>query len=88
LQLLANTVKADPDVAPERETVVVEERTWNAFKDPGALWFPSAVWTIVSLVLFALSLFGLDRMEQREKALAAAAAEAEQPGDAREPVNA
>ncbi|MBW3664842.1 MAG: hypothetical protein KY469_17215 [Actinobacteria bacterium] len=88
LQLLANTVNADENVAPERETFVVEERTWYAFKDPGALWFPSAVWTVVSLVLFALSLFGLDRMEQREKAVAAAAAEAEQPGEAREPVNA
>ncbi|MDX1658678.1 MAG: hypothetical protein R3343_07655 [Nitriliruptorales bacterium] len=48
-------------------TEVVETGNWFAFKDPGAIWFPSAVWTGVSLLLFVLSLVGLDRMEQREK---------------------
>ncbi|MDX1619978.1 MAG: hypothetical protein R3320_03245 [Nitriliruptorales bacterium] len=48
-------------------TEVVETGNWFAFKDPGALWFPSAVWTVVALVGFILSLFGLDRIEQREK---------------------
>jgi hypothetical protein len=56
----------ESDSTVSRE-VVVEEGTWFAFKDPGALWFPSAVWTFAALILFALSLFGLDRMEQREK---------------------
>lgn len=67
------------DAPSETREVVVEERTWYAFKDPGALWFPSAVWTGVSFVLFAASLFGLDLVEQREKR---ARAEAEEPADA------
>lgn len=43
---------------------------WFAFYDQGANWFPSALWTIVSLVLFFVSLAYLDRLEQREKRLA------------------
>lgn len=77
LELVANFVQRQGP--PQRREVVVEERTWYAFKDPGAVWFPSAVWTGVSLLLFAGSLFGLDRLEQREKRRAA---EAEQPTDA------
>lgn len=45
----------------------VETLTWYAFKDPGAIWFPSAAWTGVFFVMFVLSLWALDRMEQREK---------------------
>lgn len=45
----------------------VASAEWFAFKDPGALWLPSAVWTIVSFLLFALCLALLDRIEQREK---------------------
>ncbi len=45
----------------------VETLTWYAFKDPGALWFPSAVWTFGWLALFVVSLWALDRIEQREK---------------------
>jgi hypothetical protein len=45
----------------------VEVLTWYAFKDPGALWFPSAVWTGLFLLMFVWSLWALDRMEQREK---------------------
>lgn len=45
----------------------VAETAWFAFKDPGAIWLPSAVWTIVSFLLFALCLALLDRIEQREK---------------------
>lgn len=77
LQVVATFVQQEG--APQPREIVVEERTWYVFKDPGALWFPSAVWTGISLVLFALSLFALDRLEQREKR---EAAEAEQPSDA------
>jgi hypothetical protein len=64
-------------------TEVVEEGVWFAFKEPGALWLPSAVWTILSLVLFALCLFGLDRIEQREKR---EQLEVEQPEDLQVPI--
>ncbi len=57
--------------------VAVEEGPWFAFKDPGAIWFPSAVWTGVSLVLFLISLFSLDALEQREKRTLGAVQEAE-----------
>lgn len=63
-EIRANYVDADGKLTRE---VVVEEGHWFAFKDPGRLWFPSAVWTFVSLLLFIVSLFALDRMEQREK---------------------
>ncbi len=45
----------------------VETLTWYAFKDPGALWFPSAVWTGLFFLMFVVSLWALDRIEQREK---------------------
>lgn len=48
-------------------TAVVAETAWFAFKDPGAIWLPSAVWTGLSFLIFALSLAMLDRIEQREK---------------------
>lgn len=48
-------------------TLPVNEEIFYAFKDPGALWWPSAVWTFFSLALFLFSLFMLDRIEQREK---------------------
>lgn len=71
----ANFVDAETGQSTRR--VPVEEGVWFAFKDPGALWFPSAVWTLVSFVLFLLSLFALDRVEQREKRLVGAVAEPE-----------
>ncbi|MEX2458365.1 MAG: hypothetical protein WD770_05215 [Actinomycetota bacterium] len=58
---------ADSETGVVTRSEPVEEGVWFAFKDPGATWFPSAVWTFVSLVLFLLSLFALDRIEQREK---------------------
>lgn len=58
---------ADEDTQVVVRSEPVEEGVWFAFKDPGAMWFPSAVWTGVSLVLFLLCLFLLDRMEMREK---------------------
>jgi hypothetical protein len=65
-------------VGPDGEDVAiqVDQGPMFAFKEPSRLWLPSAVWTLVSLVLFALMLFGLDRVEQREKK---ALAETEEP---------
>ncbi|MBY5161081.1 hypothetical protein [Salsipaludibacter albus] len=56
-------------LGPDGETVTVpvDTVTMFAFKEPSALWFPSAVWSAISLLLFVGSLFGLDRMEMREK---------------------
>ena len=45
---------------------------------------PSALWTIVSLIGFALSLWWLDRLEQREKRLARVVIE--QPEDLAVPI--
>jgi uncharacterized membrane protein len=68
LEVVATFVGFDPDTEePLRDEVIVEEAVWFAFQDPGALWFPSAVWTLVSLVLFAACLFGLDLTEKRER---------------------
>lgn len=50
---------------------------WFAVKDPGAIWFPSAVWTLLALALFGASLFALDRLEQRDKRRATEVAEPE-----------
>jgi len=66
-QAVANFVDAND--APLESVPVGEAVDWYAFYDPGANWFPSALWTIVSLVLFLLSLAWLDRMEQQEKRL-------------------
>jgi hypothetical protein len=65
LQVVANFTDAEGTPLPP---VPVEEPVdWYAFYDPGANWFPSALWTIVSLVLFLVSLAYLDRLEQQEK---------------------
>lgn len=55
------------DDAGETVTVPVDTVTMFAFKEPSALWFPSAIWTLIAALLFGGSLFGLDRIEQREK---------------------
>ncbi|MBW3619390.1 MAG: hypothetical protein KY461_04045, partial [Actinobacteria bacterium] len=75
LTMFANFVNAETGVVTR--TVPVEEQTWFAFKDPGALWFPSAVWTGISLLLFLISLYALDAVEQREKRLVGEVQEAE-----------
>lgn len=62
-EAVANFVSADFD----RVEIVVDSRPVFAFKQESNLWFPSAVWTGISLLIFLLSLFGLDRLEQREK---------------------
>lgn len=67
LQVVANYSGQDDEGRPITEAVVVEEAVWFAFKDPGTLWFPSAVWTVTAAILFGLCLLGLDRIEQREK---------------------
>jgi len=61
----------------------LESRTYFAVRDPGALWFPSAVWTLASLLLFLFFLWRLDALEQREKA---EQVEADQPEDVAVPV--
>lgn len=66
-RIVTRAVFVDGETGQVTRTPVVEEGVWFAFKDPGALWFPSAVWTVIALVLFVLSLFWLDRLEQREK---------------------
>jgi hypothetical protein len=66
-QAVANFVDAND--APLEAVPVGEPVDWFAFYDPGANFFPSALWTIVSLVLFVLSLAWLDRLEQQEKRL-------------------
>ena len=66
VQVFANYVPGE-DVEGEPVSVLVDTQTMFAFQQGSNLWFPSAVWTLVSLVLFVLSLFALDRIEQREK---------------------
>ena len=67
----------------ETVQVQVDEQPVFAFKLESNLWFPSAVWTGISLLLFALCLFGLDRVEQREKR---ARAEVQEPERLAQPI--
>lgn len=64
LEVVAEFNNAD---ATPAGSAVVATTEWFAFKDPGAIWLPSAVWTGISFLIFALSLAALDRIEQREK---------------------
>jgi hypothetical protein len=82
-QVFANFV--DEEGVPVGEPVPVEEPgNWYAFFDPGAAWFPSALWTIISLVFFVLSLLWLDRLEMRDKRLEMV--EIEEPEDLAVPI--
>jgi hypothetical protein len=82
-QVFANFV--DADGVPMGEPVPVEEPgSWYAFFDPGAAWLPSAIWTLISLVFFVLSLLWLDRLELRDKRLASV--EIEEPEDLAVPI--
>ena len=65
----------DEDDIPLDPVEVGEPTNWFAFYDPGAVWIPSAIWTGIALVLFLLSLAWLDRLEMRDKRLAADAVE-------------
>ena len=73
LEVLAEFQNADGTSAG---SAVVATTEWFAFKDPGSIWLPSAVWTGISFLLFGLCLALLDRMEQREKREAVAVEEA------------
>lgn len=66
LQVVAN-FDYEEEGAPRTREVVVEESNFFAFQDPGAIWFPSAVWTAIMGILALGCLFGLDRIEMREK---------------------
>ena len=68
-QFQAVATFTDADGVPFDPVPVGEPEYWFAFYDPGAEWVPSAIWSIVSLLLFGLSLFWLDRLEQRDKRL-------------------
>ena len=81
LQVVATYERFTAD-GREVQEVVVEERPWFAFKDPGAIWFPSAVITGLSFFLFAGSLFGLDRMEMKEKKQGSTATQVREPIEA------
>ena len=59
----------DEEQVPLDPIPVGEPQVIFAFQDPGMVWYPSAIWTIVSVVLFGLSLLWLDTIEQREKRL-------------------
>lgn len=74
----------DGDDIPFDPVPVGDEVNWFAFYDPGAEWFPSALWTIISLIGFGLSLFWLDRLEFREKRLLSV--EVEEPEDLAVPI--
>ncbi|MCC5948199.1 MAG: hypothetical protein JJT89_07055 [Nitriliruptoraceae bacterium] len=63
----ATATFTDEDGIPFDPVPVGDEVTWYAFYDPGAEWIPSMIWSLISLVGFALSLFWLDRLEMRDK---------------------
>lgn len=81
-QVFANFL--DEDGVPFDPVPVGPEGQWFAFQDPGAAWLPSALWTIISLLGFIVSLAWLDRLEQRDKRRDAV--EVEQPEDLAVPI--
>ena len=74
----------DADGIPLEPVPVGEPMNWYAFFDPGAEWFPSALWTGLALLGFILSLLALDRLEARDQRLLAV--EAEEPEDLEVPI--
>jgi hypothetical protein len=81
-QVFANFL--DADEIPLDPIAVGEPGEWFAFYDPGGEWIPSALWTIISLVGFLLSLFWLDALEMRDKRRLAE--EVEEPEDLAVPI--
>jgi hypothetical protein len=75
---------SDGQQVPLEPVPVGDELHWFAFYDPGSSWLPSALWTGIAFLLFALSLFWLDRLEMREKRLATD--EVEEPEDLAVPI--
>jgi hypothetical protein len=84
IEFQAYATFVDADDIPLDPIPVGEPEVWHAFYDRGASWFPSALWTGISLLGFVLSLFWLDRIEMREKRLLAQ--EVEQPEDLAVPI--
>jgi hypothetical protein len=82
LQVYANFLEADG--TPVDPIAVGEPGVWYGFRDPGAMWLPSVLWTVVSFVLFLGFLGWLDAMEQRERRRKAT--EVEEPEDLRVPI--
>ena len=80
----ATATFTDADSVPFDPVPVGEPVYWFAFFDPGAEWVPAAIWTVIALVLFAASLFWLDRLEMRDKRLQTV--EAEEPERIAEPI--
>jgi hypothetical protein len=76
ITVIANYEPRNAESAAEPQAFPVDTVTMYAFQEPSRIWFPSAVWTIISLIGFALCVFGLDRIERREKR---EAAEVEEP---------
>ena len=74
----------DADGIPLEPVPVGEPMNWYAFFDPGAEWFPSALWSGIALLGFILCLLALDRLEARDKRLLAV--EAEEPEDLEVPI--
>lgn len=74
----------DDEGIPFDPVPVGEPTRWFGFFDPGAVWFPPALWTGIAFGLFLLSLFWLDRLEQREKRLRSD--EVEEPEDLKVPI--
>ncbi len=74
----------DEDGVPFDPVPVGPSGEWFAFLDPGATWVPSAVWTLISLFGFAISLAWLDRLEMRDKRRDAV--EVEEPEDLAVPI--
>ncbi len=66
-ELQAYATFVDDEGVPLEPVPVGEPQYWFAFHHPGAVWFPSALWTGIALALFLLSLAWLDRLEMREK---------------------
>lgn len=64
-QVYANFL--DADGVPFEPIPVGDEGQWFAFLDPGAVWLPSAIWTVIAFVGFVGSIVWLDRLEQRDK---------------------
>jgi hypothetical protein len=80
VRLVGGTVIATANYVHEEsgdtQAFPVDTVPMYAFQEPSLIWFPSAVWTVVSALLFGLCVLGLDRIEHREKR---EAAEVEEP---------
>ena len=83
-QFQALATFTDDQRIPLEAVEVGEPVFWYAFFDPGQEWIPSALWTLIAFLGFALSLFWLDRLEFRDKKLQAT--EIEEPENLQVPI--